>query len=307
MIVNTEVQHNLIHTLTSDGSDGLVTWIAENWSELQEKLYEQGSVLLRQFDIEEDALPQVLSACGQAQLKYQFRSTPRTAMGDKVYTTTEYPEDRTILQHNENAYSNHFPSKLWFQCVVDDFDGGQTPLTDSKAVLANIPADIKEEFSRRKLCYVRHFNPFIDLNWQEVFCTEDKSEVEAYCRNNDIAFSWEDQGLTTRQICEATQQHPVTGETVWFNQAHIFHPYSQGEEYRQLLEACGVAPPRNVVFADNGDDIPEAMLQTIIDVYDQLTVTFDWQKNDVLIIDNFLAAHGRKPFSGSRKILVAMS
>ena len=34
---------------------------------------------------------------------------------------------------------------------------------------------------------------------------------------------------------------------------------------------------------------------------------FDWQQRDVLIVDNMLAAHAREPFTGPRKIAVAMA
>lgn len=36
-------------------------------------------------------------------------------------------------------------------------------------------------------------------------------------------------------------------------------------------------------------------------------VAFPWQPGDVLVVDNMLVSHGRRPFSGERRILVAMS
>jgi alpha-ketoglutarate-dependent taurine dioxygenase len=36
-------------------------------------------------------------------------------------------------------------------------------------------------------------------------------------------------------------------------------------------------------------------------------VAFPWQKGDILMVDNMLAAHGREPFTGPRKIMVAMA
>ncbi|CAL9395764.1 hypothetical protein SUDANB6_01355 [Streptomyces sp. enrichment culture] len=32
----------------------------------------------------------------------------------------------------------------------------------------------------------------------------------------------------------------------------------------------------------------------------------DWREGDILVIDNVLTAHGRRPFEGTRRILVAM-
>jgi alpha-ketoglutarate-dependent taurine dioxygenase len=36
-------------------------------------------------------------------------------------------------------------------------------------------------------------------------------------------------------------------------------------------------------------------------------VPVPWQAGDILVVDNMLACHGRMPFSGPRKILLAMA
>ncbi|OHU84901.1 MULTISPECIES: TauD/TfdA family dioxygenase [Pseudoalteromonas] len=302
-----KIQDDLLYTITTEDNADLEGWIKAQWSELETKLHSHGAILLRGFDVANTELDSILNWCGETPLEYKFRSTPRTNLSGKTYTTTEYPQDRAILQHNENAYSNHWPKRLWFKCVIDEFSQGQTPLTCSRKVLAKIPAEIQQEFVKRKLRFERNFNAFIDLSWQDAFCTSDKAAVEQYCNKNNIELIWTDEGLTTLQTCEPIQTHPVTGEQVWFNQAHVFHPYAQGESYRVLLDSCGVLPPRNVVFADDGSAIPDEMIKIINDVYQDLSLTFDWRKNDILIIDNLLVAHGRAPYEGNRKIVLAMT
>lgn len=37
------------------------------------------------------------------------------------------------------------------------------------------------------------------------------------------------------------------------------------------------------------------------------TVLFKWQRGDILVLDNVLTAHGRRPFVGPREILLAMA
>ena len=49
------------------------------------------------------------------------------------------------------------------------------------------------------------------------------------------------------------------------------------------------------------------VLDEIRGIYGQVTVAFPWQKGDLLLVDNLLVAHGRNPFSGPRRILVAMA
>ena len=36
------------------------------------------------------------------------------------------------------------------------------------------------------------------------------------------------------------------------------------------------------------------------------TLCFQWQKGDVMLIDNFRFSHGRSPFSGDRKIFATL-
>ncbi len=64
--------------------------------------------------------------------------------------------------------------------------------------------------------------------------------------------------------------------------------------------------PRNAYFGD-GERIEPTVIEHINCVYEQTAVAFPWQKGDVLMLDNMLAAHGRNPFKGQRKIVVGMA
>lgn len=64
--------------------------------------------------------------------------------------------------------------------------------------------------------------------------------------------------------------------------------------------------PRNVLYGD-GATIEDEVIALVRGEYDEARVSFPWQRSDVLIVDNFLATHGREPFNGDRRVLVAMS
>jgi hypothetical protein len=196
--------------------------------------------------------------------------------------------------------------KLAFFSLQVAEKGGETPLADCRKVYAAMPADIRECFVRKGLMYVRNYGTSLDIPWQEVFQTSSKAVVEDYCRKARMEFEWIGVGqIRTRQQAKAVEVHPGTGETVWFNQAHLFHASRLPTEVREwLLNAYGEESlPRNVYFAD-GSPIEDAMLDEIMRVYDEQAVVFPWRQGDVLMLDNMLTAHGRKPFEGERKVEV---
>ena len=43
-----------------------------------------------------------------------------------------------------------------------------------------------------------------------------------------------------------------------------------------------------------------------IDLSDELTADLQWQPGDVALLDNYLVMHGRRPFSGKRRVLASL-
>jgi hypothetical protein len=154
---------------------------------------------------------------------------------------------------------------------------------------------------------VRHYGDALDLTWQNVFQTENRAEAEEFCREAGIEFEWKgDEQLRTTDGCQATAAHPRTGEMVWFNQAHLFHVSNLESEIRDLLlNSSDGEPPRNAFYGD-GTPIDNSDLEEIRAAYENETVVFPWQERDVLLLDNMLTAHGRKPYRGARQIVVGM-
>ncbi len=288
----------------------LVTWANSEREKLETLLLKHGAILFRNFRIASvDQFEQFARAISPDLLDYLERAAPRTEVGKNVYTSTEYPADQRIPLHHEMSYSHNWPTKIWFHCVQAAAQGGATPIAEDRKVFQRLDPKIKEIFMRKKVMYTRNYGEGVDLSWQDVFQTEDRSRVEEYCRQAKTEFEWKDHNrLKTRQIRQAVAVHPKTGEMVWFNHAHMFHISNVEPAVREALlsEFKEEDLPRNAYYGD-GTKIEDSILEEIRGVYDELAVTFRWQEGDIMMLDNFLASHGRESYVGPRRVVVAMA
>ncbi len=279
-------------------------------SHIRALLGQHGAVLLRGFYVAGIAgFEQVVRNLSCHLLKYAERSSPRSVISGEVYTSTDYPPDQEIFPHNENSYRSSWPRTLYFYCVEPPDTLGATPLSDIRRVHASIDPVVRKEFSRRRWMVVHNYHEALGMSWQYVFDTKDRQAVTEYCRANDITAEWRaDGGLRTTAIRDAIHAYPETGEPVWFNHAAFFHISTLPKDMRQGILALFAEDelPSNTYFGDHGA-IPDDVIAHLRECYRAASTRFDWKRGDILIVDNMLAAHGREPFTGPRKIAVAMS
>lgn len=75
----------------------------------------------------------------------------------------------------------------------------------------------------------------------------------------------------------------------------------------KLLSVMGKEElPSNATYGD-GTPITIEELDAVRRAYHESEVVYPWQRGDLLVVDNVLVAHGRKPFHGPRRVLAAMS
>ncbi|MYT78937.1 Taurine dioxygenase, alpha-ketoglutarate-dependent [Streptomyces sp. MnatMP-M77] len=299
LVIEAQDDENLLHRTARDRAG------------IRRALRTNGAVLLRGFAVEgvDGFEAAVRELSGGAPLPYEERSSPRSTIKGRVYTSTDYPPHEEIFFHNENSYRVSWPMSLYFYCVEPPRRRGATPLSDTREVLRALDPAVREEFERRGWKVVRNFGSEFGLSWQEVFNSGDRAQVERFCAANDVSVEWRpDGGLRTSSVRDAVHRHPETGEEVWFNHAAIFHLSTLSPEIREgMLELFDEEDlPNNSYFGD-GAAIPDDVMAHVRDCYRSAATRFDYVRDDVLVVDNMLTAHGREPFTRPRTIAVAMA
>jgi amino acid adenylation domain-containing protein len=284
-------------------------WARSNRSLIERELHAHGAILFRGFNIATpDAFEQFAGAAVGGQLFNENGEHPRKSLSGNIYTPVAYPADKLLLWHNENSFNDRWPMKIMFCCAQPALVGGETPLVDSHQVFQLLDPKIRERFIERDVMYVRNYEVGLGLNWQTVLGTNDRARAEQYCRDNRMSFEWkEGDRLRTRAVRPAAARHPQTGKMVWFNQAQHWHVSCLDPAAREAISALFSEEdmPRNCYYGD-GTPIEDSIMQEILGVYRQLEVCFPWRRGDVVLLDNMLAAHGRNPYRGERKLFVAM-
>ena len=285
-------------------------WLERSREFVERELLAHGALLFRGFPVASVAdFEKVTRAASAHLLEYSERSSPRSQLGDKVYTSTDYPASQKIFPHNEHSYAITYPLHLFFGCIQPATRGGETPLIDIRKVTNRISERTRDRFRQRGWMWARHFGGGMGLPWQTTFQTKDKAAVEEYCRRAKISPEWVDgDRLRTRQVRPVFGTHPRTGETLWFNHLTFFHISTLDKALRDVLSAQLAEQdlPNNTYYGD-GAPIESEVMDELRAAYEAETVTFQWRRGDVLLIDNMLTAHARSSYAGPRRVLVAMA
>ncbi|MCC3772653.1 TauD/TfdA family dioxygenase [Streptomyces sp. UNOC14_S4] len=284
-------------------------WLSGLGTELRDRLREHGALYFRGLPVRSvEDFARVRDVLMPQRTPYREKATPRSSFGDDVYSSTDLPPSQPIRMHNENSYTLTFPGLLLFACLTAPAEGGATPVADCREVLRRLPAGLVERMRAHGWALTRHYSEHISVSWQNAFATTDRAEVEKYCADNLVSCAWGDDGtLRTAQLRPGIVRHPATGDEVWFNHLAFWSSWSLDEELREALtDEFG---PDGLPFeTDFADDLPftREELDLVNAAYEAATVRRTWQTGDVLLVDNILTSHGRDPFRGDRKIVVAM-
>ncbi|MAC77880.1 MAG: hypothetical protein CML66_07425 [Rhodobacteraceae bacterium] len=288
-------------------------FIATNGNRISDWLSTHGALLFRGFPV--DGPETFENACARFSpglQRYVGGGALRKNVSGRVYTSTEIAADQVIPLHCESSYFQVPPERIWFYCDTPAATGGQTPVGDMARVLERLPDDLVQRFDSRgvRYFYNMHAGKGFGRGWPDAFGTQDRAEVEAWLDEKGFSHEWRPDGhLYAEMNAPGLRVHAGSGVTVWGNQAASWHVRGLGAGPARAIRGVYKQErlfPKHALFGD-GTSIPDADIETILATLAEEEVAFDWQAGDVLLCDNHRIAHGRRPFTGARRVLVTLA
>jgi alpha-ketoglutarate-dependent taurine dioxygenase len=317
----------------------LCAWLRANRQWVQQKLTEHGALRFRGFDIREAIEFEEVAAALDPDLKNEYLGTsPRDSVTDYVFNASELPDYFPIAQHCEMSFCARPPRRVFFCCLDAPAEGsGETPLCDFRAVWRDLDPAVRERFEAGGIRIVRNYagpggerddDPTQLKPWPEMFLTTDRDEVVKKCREEGFTPTWlAGDGLRLESTQAVTRDHPVTGEAVWHNHITTFHVTTAAGEYariaalrpserhrgvhrmaqdleKRLREQPSEERSMHSTYLD-GTEFPDADIEAVRDTVWKHMVIEPWRRGDVVAIDNHSVSHGRMPYEGPRRVVVA--
>ena len=286
-----------------------VDWVKQNQTELIEQLSNHGAILFRDFPVVTDTdFDTFLSAFNLPNFTYadSLSNAVRRNRTPKVFTANEAPPNVSIFLHHEMAQTPIYPAQLFFFCELAAEQGGATPLCRSDLLLERLQQQLPDFVADCERLGVRYSNimPSQDdpesgqgRSWSSTLSVDNKNAAEAKLKSLDYEWDWQaDNSLkVTTPVLPAVKTLP-NGRRVFFNQ--LIAAFRGWKDSRNKAT-------RSIFFGD-GSEIPTAHMAVAIELGDELSYDMQWQTGDVALVDNYLVMHGRRPFTGERRVLAAL-
>lgn len=289
--------------------EATAAWIAARRNELDAAAHAAGTVLFRGFPVRTAGdFDAFVAAFGWTNFAYEdsLSNAVRVNKTPRVFTANEAPPTVAIYLHHEMAQTPVYPSRLFFFCEQPSTTGGATPLCRSD-VLWNRLRERYPRFARdcetKGLCY-SHVMPGendaasgMGRSWQSTLKARTRDEAELRLRELGYEWTWlADGGLRATTPVLPAVRRLKDGRVTFFNQL--------------IAAARGWKDSRNdpmkaITFGDGSPLDPEAVMAAA-ELGEELSFDVPWQAGDVALVDNYVVMHGRRPFTGTRKVLASL-
>jgi Taurine catabolism dioxygenase TauD, TfdA family len=289
--------------------DAACAWVNARRDELLAQAAEHGAVLFRGFPLATaDDFDAFVAAFDLPNFPYDesLSNAVRINKTPRVFTANEAPPTVNIYFHHEMAQTPMYPSRLFFFCEQPAAEGGATPLCRSDILwerLAERQPRFAGDCEAKGLKYTNVMPSENDpasgmgRGWQSTLRA--KTPAEAEDRLRGLGYSWEwlpgSELRATTPVLPAVRQLNGNRKS-FFNQ--LIAAFQGWKDARN-------DPSKAITFGD-GTPLDREAVDVATQIAEDIAFDVPWQKGDVALVDNFVTMHGRRTFSGTRKVLASL-
>ena len=169
------------------------------------------------------------------------------------------------------------PGRLWLGCAAEAAETCRTRIADNRELYANLSVALRTRIIERGLRFVLTLGG--QAGWRDVFQTEDRAQLEAFCRAHGTRFEWLPQdALRIERKGPRLARHPDTGEPSWIDAGPLLH-YAWGQTDAALGGATF-----EVLYGD-GARFEPPLGDGIVEAFSASASRVEWEAGDVLLID----------------------
>jgi hypothetical protein len=313
-LANDESEFQLFITANEPERCGSLAWFVEHREQILDALDRFGVVYFRGFGPDSQRFEAIADVIAPTTMPYLGGVSPRRYVHGSVFTANDAPGPLPVVQHHELSYHGSTPRYLFFYCDLKPESGGATPTSCGKRYGRTMDAlhrRVMDELEEKGVVFIRNFTAANFKSWEVTWQTSDRAELEQRLRANDTEFEWlSDTWLRTRQRRAAIVRDPLTRQRILYASINI---WQRGfvERVNKVYdlpqpEDDVMLQPFATVFGD-GSEIPNDFVARMDQVYDEQKVITPYQNGDFMILNNFIAAHGKTPWTGTdRRVYVTM-
>lgn len=276
---------------------------------LESLLNKSGAILFRGFPVTSSSdFNDVVEASGFPEAVYVGGRASRTQVVGRVYTANESPPDKEIPFHHEMSYIPDFPTKLFFFCEQEPGKGGETPIVLSHIIYEKMKEKhpgFVSQLEEHGLKYIKLAadvddpSSYTGSSWKSAYKTDKKNVAEERAAKLGTKLEW--MGNVAKLITgpvPAIRVDKESGCKTWFNSLAASYSGPANEKTYN---------GNTSVELGNGKPVPDDAMEDFLKILKQECVAIPWKKGDVLLINNLMVLHSRRPLlKPPRRILASL-
>lgn len=287
-----------------------IDWVAANRDRLLSQATRHGAVLLRDFPTPTvEAFDAVIEALGVENFPYDqsLSNAVRINRTPRVFSANEAPPEVQIFLHHEMAQTPLYPRLIMFFCEVAAEQGGATPLCRSDVLYQRLAQRCPEFAAKCERSGLRYTNVMPEADdphsgmgrsWKKTLAVASRQQAEARLSELGYSYRWLDDGClqaSTPTLPAVMEVSP--GRKTFFNQ--LIAAYCGWKDQRN--------DPSEAIRHGDGSKLDASAVEVALELAEELGFDHQWQPGDIVIIDNTIVMHGRRPFVGTRKVLASLA